>query len=67
MQKGKTKSGFNYTITDDALNNYELFEVIEKVEEKPLLMPKLVDMLLGEKQKKGLMDHLRNEKGVVPI
>lgn len=67
MLKGKTKSGFAYEISDEDLNNYELFEVISQVDENPLKLPKMIQMLLGEDQKQKLIEHLRNEKGVVTI
>lgn len=66
MLKGKTKSGFEFEVTDDTLNNYELLEVLSEVDGNPLLVPKLVNVLLGEPQKKKLMEHLRKANGTVP-
>lgn len=65
--KGTTTSGFNYEITEAALNNYELFEVIAEVDEKPLLVPRLINLLFGSDQKKRLLDHCRAEDGTVPV
>lgn len=67
MLKGKTKSGFSFEVQDDALNNYELIEVLANVDTNPLLLPKLVKMLLGESQKNKLTDHVRTETGTVPL
>jgi len=67
MLKGTTKTGFKFEIHDDKLNDYELFEVISEVDTNPFLLPKLVTMLLGEDQKKKLMNHLRTEDGRVPL
>ena len=67
MLKGKTKSGFEFEIQDDALNNYELVEVLADVDTNPLLLPRLVKMLLGEDQKNKLTDHVRTETGTVPL
>ena len=66
MLKGKTKSGFEFEITQESLNNFELLEVIADLDSSPLLLPKLVKMLLGEEQATKLYDHVRNERGVVP-
>lgn len=66
MLKGKTKSGFAFEISDDALNNYELLDIISEVDTNPLLVPKLINMLLGADQKKALIDHVRDDKGMVP-
>lgn len=67
MLKGKTTSGFSFEIEDEQLNNFELIEVLADVDSNPLLLPRLVRMLLGDEQKVKLMDHLRTEKGIVPL
>lgn len=67
MLKGKTETGFSYEVSDESLNDYELVEVLAEVDTNPLLLPKLVDKLLGKEQKKKLLDHLRTEDGKVPI
>ena len=66
MLKGKTKSGFEYEIPDEALNNFELLEALSEVEGNPMKLPLVVTLLLGSEQKKRLFDHLRTETGVVP-
>lgn len=66
MLKGKTKSGFKFEVTDEALNNYELIEILADVDTNPLLVPKLVKMLLGAEQAQALKDHLRTDEGIVP-
>ena len=63
MIKGKTKTGFNFEIEDEVLNDYELLEMFAEVDENPLLVPKLVKTILGEEQKNRLIDHVRDEKG----
>lgn len=67
MLKGTTKSGFEYEVSDDAMNNFELIEVLAEVDTNPLQLPRLVKMLLGDDQKKKLADHLRTETGTVPL
>ena len=64
--KGTTESGFEFTIKESTLNNFELLEVFSEVDENPLLLPKALNMLLGEEQKKKLYDHIRLEDGTVP-
>ena len=66
MIKGKTKSGFSYELDKDRLNNYELLEAIEELEENPLVLSSVVNLLLGKEQTKKLKDHLRTENGIVP-
>lgn len=66
MIKGKTKSGFSYELDKDRLNNYELLEAIEELEENPLVLSRVVNLLLGKEQTKKLKDHIRNKDGIVP-
>ena len=66
MIKGKTKSGFTYELDKERLNNYELLEAIEELEENPLVLSRVVNLLLGKEQTKKLKDHLRTENGIVP-
>lgn len=66
MIKGKTKSGFSYELDKERLNNYELLEAIEELEENPLVLSRVVNLLLGKEQTKKLKDHLRTDNGIVP-
>lgn len=66
MKNGTTKSGFKYTLTDRRLNNFELLDVFSEVDENPLLIPKVLTLLLGDKQKRELYEHLRDSEGTVP-
>lgn len=67
MIQGKLKSGFEYKIEESALNNMELLDLIVEVDQNPLAISKVVKMLLGEEQRNNLYDHLRTEKGNVPV
>lgn len=67
MIKGITKSGFKYEIPEERLNNYELLEAISELDEDTLILPKVVNLLLGKEQKKELTKHLRTEDGMVPM
>lgn len=65
MTKGITKTGFKFTLLEEVLDDMELLDLISEVDENPLLLPKLIEKLLGEKQKKRLYDHCRDDKGRV--
>lgn len=67
MITGKTKTGFEYSIDSDSLNNYELLEKIGEMEENPFILTKVVNMVLGKDQANKLKDHLRLDNGIVPI
>ena len=64
MISGKTRTGFEYNIEDDVLNDYELLEALNGVveAESPLSIIKVVNMLLG-KDKARLKAHIRNVTG----
>lgn len=69
MIKGKTASGFNFKLYDNALDNMELVELMVDIQNtgNPLALGSALEMLLGEKQKKALYNHLRTEDGRVPV
>ena len=66
MIEGKTKSGFEYKVPKENLNNYELVETLGEIEENPLLIVRTVNLLLGKEQANELKEHLRTESGTVP-
>lgn len=67
MAKGKTKSGFEFDIPDDVMNDMELFEALCDADagDYSAAVP-ICRKILGE-QKKALYDHLRTEDGRVPV
>lgn len=67
MIKGTLKSGFEYQIEESTLDNMELLDAIAEVEENPMGISKVVKMLLGEDQRRKLYDHLRTDRGNVPV
>ena len=66
MIKGKTSSGFEFEISKDVVNNYELVENLAELEDNPLILAKVIKQILGEEQTEKLKNHVRNEKGIVP-
>lgn len=67
MIKGKTSSGFAFEIEDHVVDSMELLDAIMEADENPGAISKVVRMLLPADQRKKLYDHLRTEKGNVPI
>ena len=63
---GKTKSGFNYQIQKEQVEDYDFIELIGEVDENPTVIPKIVKLLFGKEQTEKLKDHLRTEDGFVP-
>lgn len=64
---GVTESGFEFEIPADILDDYELVEMIAELDDgKMQNLPKIITCVLGDNQKKALMEHLR-EDGKVPM
>lgn len=67
MITGTTTSGFAYEIPESALDNMELVDAISESEQNPVALSTILQLLLGQEQKKRLYDHLRTETGTVPV
>lgn len=63
MIKGITKSGFKFEISDKALDDYELLELMADVDSNALLVPKIFEKLLGTKQKENLIEFMKKRDG----
>lgn len=67
-KKGTTSTGFEYEITDEAMNDAELLDALIEAEDGNVIsMRRAIDRLLGKEQVKRLYEHLRDEHGRVPI
>ena len=64
--KGKTKSGFEFEISESRLDNMELIDALGQLEENPFAIGKICELLLGKEQKQALYEHNRTKEGVVP-
>lgn len=68
MKKGKTESGFEFQIEDSNLDNMELLDALAEIDGGNVAaLPRASALLLGNEQKKSLYNHLRSEKGNVPM
>lgn len=64
--KGKTTSGFEFELQQEALDDYELLEALYKIDKGELgVIPEVAKRLLGEEQNNRLKNHLRGENGRV--
>lgn len=64
--KGTTSSGFEFEISENRLNNFELLEAIAESETNGMASIQVVNLLLGPKAK-DLKDYVRTEEGLVPL
>lgn len=66
MIKGITQNGFEFVIEKDALDDWEIFEAISELDEKPQSIIKVAKLLLGQEQYSSLKEHCR-ENGRVKL
>lgn len=67
MLRGTTKSGFKFEIDEARVNDMEFLDALAETQDDVLGFSKVCTMLLGSEQKKRLYDHLRDDRGHVPI
>lgn len=66
MLTGKTKSGFEFEIDEEILDDYDFLELLCRIDEgESALVIKMVDRLLGAEQKEKLKNHVKTETGRV--
>lgn len=66
MIEGKTISGFEYSIEEYKLDNWELLEMLNKLGDSPNLIVSVLPYLFDDEQIKALKEHNRDEKtGIV--
>lgn len=67
MKRGKTKSGFEFVVDENVMDDLELIEAVADSQGRnPLAITTVFRKVLGEEQKTRLFDHLRTEDGRVP-
>lgn len=68
MIKGETASGFKFEIEPEDINDMEFLERLGIAFESDITkVPGIMTEILGADQRARLYDHLRNERGKVPI
>lgn len=59
MLKGKTKTGFEYSIPDERLDNWEVMELIRGMRDDNALVVDLLKVLLDPEEEKALKEHCK--------
>lgn len=68
MVNGKTKSGFAFSVDENAMNDMELVDVLaDKETDDAFRMSYILKHLLPADQRKKLYDHVRTDNGRVPV
>lgn len=64
MIKGTTKTGFNFELDDDVVDNYDLLLKLADVDNGNLTgIDGIFNEVLGEEQKKELREHIKKVTG----
>ena len=67
---GKTTNGFSYEIDDEALDDYDILQILGEIDSGEFQrIDELFNLLLGKEQKDALKEHIRKESknGRVPM
>lgn len=68
MITGTTEKGFKFQIDPEDINDIEFLERLGIAFNDDITkIPGIITEILGAEQRKALYDHLRNERGKVPI
>ncbi len=65
--KGTTSNGFEFELSQARLNNMELVDALAELEDNPLRIGRVCQLLLGKEQQKRLYDFVRDDEGIVPV
>lgn len=63
LVKGTTSTGFEFSIDPIVIRDMEFIELAAAAEENGLLLPRMLEFILGKKQKQALYDHVRDKNG----
>lgn len=64
--QGTTKSGFKFEVNEEAVKSMEFIDLVAELDEKPMLIGKVVEFMLGDEQKEKLYKHVRGDKKYTP-
>jgi len=67
IKTGTTKSGFEFKVDTEQLNDLDFVEDLGKADENPVFWPKVMRAALGDAQYASFKEHLRTENGKVPF
>lgn len=61
MTKGTLENGFEFSIDENRIDDMRFLENLAAMDENPLLMPKVIETMLGKEQKEALYKHLEKD------
>ena len=63
--KGKTKTGFEFELNTELIDDYEVLEMYEDIKETGLGVRKLLTRLISEEGYNRLKEHCRKKDGTI--
>lgn len=64
--QGTTKSGFKFEVNEEAVKSMEFIDLVAELDEKPMIIGKVIKFMLGDEQKEKLYKHVRGDKKYTP-
>lgn len=64
MLKGKTKSGFQFSINENVVDDWRTLKLVRAADMNQFYVVDLVTRILGEEQEEKLIEHLEKIHGV---
>ena len=61
MTKGQLDSGFEFVIDENKIDDMRFLEDLAAIDENPLVMPRVIEKMLGKEQKEALYKHLEKD------
>lgn len=65
MRRGTTESGFEFEIDEEDLDDMRFIELMAQAQTDPLVLPDVIERMLGKEGKEALYEHVQDEKGRV--
>lgn len=65
--QGTTKSGFKFEVNEEAVKSMEFIDLVNDLNESPMVLGKVITFMLGEDQKEKLYKHVRGDKKFTPV
>lgn len=62
---GTLKNGFQFELPDTLKDDMEFVDMLAELDDSPFVISKILDRMLGKKQKKKLYEYVRGDDGIV--
>lgn len=67
VKKVTTESGYTVSVEEEKLDDMRFVDALAELQENGLALPRVMNMVFTEEDKKRLYDHVATDDGRVPI